>query len=578
LDDVMLNIYEETVGEALGMTLEEFLGPEQDEFEAKPTIHESKVNRETKAKVCRLIDDIIASDEVGTWFFRSDTGTGKTLGFIQAVVGSDKTFAIAVPTRVDVEEVYGAIKAAGVEDVAYWHGDSKQRKTDCKDARVVVGTHKWLLGKGDDPTRHTGKRDLLIVDEVPTDSTANAIAASAFTKAREIAEAYNLKHLSSYRKAEEWAKLRYDTAEPKAYFKKVTFTVSKALKEAEKEVSPKRVPDVDERHALREVLAFLKAAADGRGYERREFVQVSKGWRNHYAWFEFPSEWFDKQVIFSATSHLDGFQFHRDASRLEDVDGALVDYTRLQFVQVPWPKISKHPKAIQSDPQERMLALEHIKECVKLGKGKTLVVLPKMLKKDCVASFSAEVVSQETYLGEYDGRTIYITNWGRDVGSNEYRECETVVLWSNTHKPKHSTFSELLAMAKERVNDDNLSEVKGGKLQGRPLNLKEGQLYAAIKQMGCRGNARNVDDDGLCADMTIIMTWDELDPRRLQGIFPNCQFSEHRLDSPKFSPKVKRGIEYKVLDVLNTRFRNDAEVPLALLAQQVPNVSMSVQN
>ena len=61
---------------------------------------QSEVLRQTQEKVTRLLRIICQSEtERGTFFFHSDTGTGKTTGFIRAVIDLVKTgntFGIAV--------------------------------------------------------------------------------------------------------------------------------------------------------------------------------------------------------------------------------------------------------------------------------------------------------------------------------------------------------------------------------------------------------------------------------------------------------------------------------------------------
>ena len=72
-------------------------------------IYESEVVKKTQEKVAEVLKSILSNDsESGTFFFRSDIGTGKTTGFISAVTelaNQGYTFAIAVPTTKDAEEI-----------------------------------------------------------------------------------------------------------------------------------------------------------------------------------------------------------------------------------------------------------------------------------------------------------------------------------------------------------------------------------------------------------------------------------------------------------------------------------------
>jgi hypothetical protein len=324
---------------------------------------------------------------------------------------------------------------------------------------------------------------------------------------------------------------------------------------------------------MRLVLSFLSAASDGRAYERKTFSPSTGGYAVYYAWFEFKYGWFDKSIIFSATTHLDGFQFHKDAARLDEVDGSLVDYSNLEFVHVPWLKgVDKNTDQVVSRPKQLRLAKKHIESMFDLGTGPTLIVVPKAIKEHLAEEFNAVQITESVFKGRYHGREVFITNWGRDVGSNAYRDCETVILWNNQHKPKHTIWSELLVMAEERVEPKNLEEVKGGKFRGRPLGLQQGQLYAAIKQMGCRGTARKIDDNGVCYPMKLIMSWDDLDPDKLDMIFPNHRYVSHNSKLDGFDVKVPNKIEHMVVDELTSRYQTWAEVPLSELSKQLTRV------
>ena len=77
--------------------------------------HTSAVTKATQRQVLSMLDEICRNNaEAGNFFFRSDTGTGKTTGFILAVTELVKLgykFAIAVPTTQDAEEVFQKLYA-----------------------------------------------------------------------------------------------------------------------------------------------------------------------------------------------------------------------------------------------------------------------------------------------------------------------------------------------------------------------------------------------------------------------------------------------------------------------------------
>ena len=157
---------------------------------------QSEVLRQTQDKVARMLRIICQREtERGTFFFRSDTGTGKTTGFIRAVndlVKSGYTFALAVPTTQDAEEIYQRLKETLDEQVEVWTSDHGQGKYGMKVdknglrmAPVFVGCHAFLRSKADDPKRFNVHQDVLLIDEIPNNLAINSLIYADFAKARE---------------------------------------------------------------------------------------------------------------------------------------------------------------------------------------------------------------------------------------------------------------------------------------------------------------------------------------------------------------------------------------------------------
>ena len=291
---------------------------------------------------------------------------------------------------------------------------------------------------------------------------------------------------------------------------------------------------------LCKVIRFLLALKDNRGFGRVQGTAF--GHRVWFVWFSEVSNWIDKRVIFSATAHLDGFQHSPDAKRLNAHEGSRVSYDNLKIRQVPWANIPGSVQEILRDPDHVKTATSQIKHIIteKASSKEVLVVMPKGLIK----------WFEKDMLPAIKDKQVHYTNYGRDIGSNEYRNCGSVILWSNFHKPKHVTFSEYLIYSEQEVDEDNLQHVDGGRMTGPVLNIQDSQLYAQIKQMGCRGNARNVDDHGVCGDMELFICWDELDAGKLQAIYPNSTFSMVTYMDPKFQGKTPKGVLPRTLNVL----------------------------
>ena len=533
---------------------------------------QSEVLRQTQEKVARMLRIICQSEaERGTFFFRSDTGTGKTTGFIRAVndlVKTGYTFAIAVHTTQDAEEIYQRLKETLDDQVEVWTSDHGQGKYGMKVdknglrmAPVFVGCHAFLMSKADDPKRFIGHKDVLLIDEIPNNLVINSLTYADFAKAREKAHEVGLCSSGIFAAADDWMRERQEKAEVEvnqAAFNQITDFVTADFQKARSDLDGLNTHD---KSALLPVLDYFDALADGRGFERVQ--RTGAGHLVHQVYFEDVAKHFLKSVVFSATAHLDGFQFSPNKERLDAFEGSYVKYPNLDIREVPFPRVSKAARYIVQNRHELETAVAHIRDIIsKTDEGSSvLVVVPKPLK---------DWVKQDSYRNpNQHNAAIYVTNWGRDIGSNEYRDCTEVILWANHHKPKHTTFSELRLYSEERVNSENLQEVHNGKFTGRALSLEQAQLYAAIKQMGSRGTTRFVDDDGNAWPMRLWISWAELRPELLKDIFPGSNFMREPVTDERFLSRSKREIVPRVIDVLTNTEKD--EIMMSEVTNIIPN-------
>ncbi|MBF9058169.1 hypothetical protein HKCCSP123_03145 [Rhodobacterales bacterium HKCCSP123] len=505
----------------------------------------SQIVAKTGEGVLQLIREITQRHASGTYFFRSDTGTGKTTGMVAALKHFPcMRIAIAVPTTQDAQMLYErTTEQLGSDCVGVWtrdhedgvYGNPVSREIATR-KQVFIGTHMFLLGETD-PRRHVGERDLLIVDEIPQTMQIQALTPQDFTKARERAYAVGLSCAGSFARAAEWATLRQMNAErvQQADFRTLALPNRDLVQAAIAEVD--KLP-VQDRDILKPVLDLFEALDAGRGFERVQ--RTGKGHRLHFVYFGEPNVWFPKRLILSATPHLDGFQHSPSANNMNEEAGSFVRYDRLHIHEVPWPDLPKAAHDIVQDCEAKRLAVDHMRELISRTKSdQVLLVVPKALRDEIKKNLEGEPIQQ---------KQVHVTNWGRDVGSNEYRDCGDVILWSNFHKPKHTTVAEWFVYSEQKVNKFLLKEhAGGGKLKPETIGeLQQGQLYAQIKQMGCRGRARYVDDDGVCQPMHLWICWDDLDPPQLHRVFPRAEFTQETNFEPRFIKRptgtVKRAI------------------------------------
>ena len=538
----------------------------------------SLVLEQTQQKVAKMLTSICKDEsEKGTFFFRSDTGTGKTTGFISAVtdlVAQGYSFAIAVPTTQDAQEVYSRLSERLGDKVEVWTSEHskgtygpKINKNNLRKVPVFVGCHAFLMGLADNPKRFIGNKDLLIVDEIPTNLQINSLNYADFARARAKASELGLSSHRTFVVADDWVRKRQKRAEEEvnqAAFHKITDTVAEGAKQARADLDGLHSSD---KAVLVQVLDYIDALAENRGFERVQ--RTGLGHLVHHVYFEDVAKNFTKSVVFSATVHLDGFQYSPNKERLNAFEGSFVKYPHLDIREVPYPNISKAARDLTQKPRELEIAMAHIKDIIsKTDEGSNvLVVVPKAIR---------EWVEQEIYQKfNHHNSEIHVTNWGRDVGSNEYRNCSEVILWSNYHKPKHTTYSELCLYTEENVTDTNLIEVSRGKFSGRAMSLEEDQLYAAIKQMGSRGTTRFVDDEGNAWPMRLWISWAQLKPELLQQIFPSSGFTRATVTDDRFLSKPSRSIVPRIIDILTTA--EAKEITMAEVANVIPNVRKNSQ-
>ncbi len=116
-----------------------------------------------------------------------------------------------------------------------------------------------------------------------------------------------------------------------------------------------------------------------------------------------------------------------------------------------------------------------------------------------------------------------VTHWGCDVGSNEYRECSSVFLFSEFHQPRHAYLAKWLGSVGQPADVAALRAATGQTPTGGIKAVQEAHLLRNFKQMACRGTARAVDEDGNAMPMRLFTSMDrKLLVRSLPDLFPGA--------------------------------------------------------
>ncbi len=549
------------------------------QFPTPPSNFTSKIIDKTQGQVSSFLNRLVDEKKGRTSFFRSDTGTGKTTGYIKAVQerirqGCQKRVLIAVPTMKDADAVYRSLTADPmfVSKVMVYtssHRDGTyEPKVKPKGAwlskyQVVVGCQAWLLDAKTDPSFCVGDRDLVVIDEVPDQSQVVSLSVSDFQLAREYAETNIFDCYQAFVDMENWATSIRDQVPTDSY----------DLPDFPDPFSVLRVRNqqglvIDQDSPLSEVLRFAQGMVENRSFVRCRKVPVKNRQANkpHFVTYEkwtpfFPNARF---AVFSATVHLDGYQFHRNAKALTSVQGSIAHYPDQVIMDVQWVMPSVITSEIVGNKKLRDMSVKHIMSLIAHTEdgAHVLVVVPKMLKSDVkdavIKTYGA--LSDPTVI-----KKVFLTHYGCDVGSNAYAQCSEVILWSNQHKPEHAVVGELFHFADEQVCKHNLSDAEAR--DGRVSSFKEDKLYAVIKQMGARGSCRFIDDDGNALPMRLWICWKPLNVGRLEALFPGHTLERH-VDKEYESPK-NSSVLGRVLDFLAVQPKTSAPITLNAIADQL---------
>jgi hypothetical protein len=106
-----------------------------------------------------------------------------------------------------------------------------------------------------------------------------------------------------------------------------------------------------------------------------------------------------------------------------------------------------------------------------------------------------------------EDRDVCFTHWGTGIGSNRWKDAPAVFLFGEFHKPRRTMVAAGLGWGEEQATQTSLLPYQAwNKKDGPLLALKDGDLCRWMKQMAMRGNARNIDADGVCGVQRLYVT------------------------------------------------------------------------
>jgi hypothetical protein len=257
------------------------------------------------------------------------------------------------------------------------------------------------------------------------------------------------------------------------------------------------------------------------------------------------------QIILDATADLSGLYPLLGGQLVEGLPS--IDYTNLTINHIESPKDFKSIRAVVSNRGNAVKYANWIKQVVmdktKAG-DKILVVAHKAL---FATHALLPYAPQEPNDDVFPDRAVNLINWGQGIGSNQFKDCTEVFMFSEFYQPRRVTVANTLGAKNLRADVSDIHK-QNGKLSGIYHDMQEGDLLRWLKQLASRGNVRNVDNEGICGKMTLHTS---MDYKRLianvQRLFPSTDSPKRTLeyieDEPKLDiPKRRQGLT----DLLST--------------------------
>jgi len=461
-------------------------------------------------------------------FYSAETGLGKTTGFRKAIKEllwdthwSEMPVLIMVPTRQDADQMYREMEklepgCAGVWTQAH---DPSSSETDKRFTPLVQFTKAQAAEKkclilthnaGKAAEKWVGERHIVFVDEYPDPIDTVTYQAKDLIGARDSeAKAGPLGEV--FAEAAKWCESQDATG-----------------------VHPTGIPAWVDR-----VLAVTPITADGQRIKAlaQSIKEGTTFQSRHYATtvtsYKFDLPFQDKSIIFSATAAYEGWAFGQDDTI--EKDGPKVDYSNVEFHWKPWPLgVEKLHNRIMDNYQQREDFFSYLKSWIGEPGADTFIVCPKPFSSDVVRLFPDAMA----------------TNYGRDVGSNDYRDCTTVYLVSEFHKPNESHRAHILGHSGvAAVTEDNLKPV-GNQNSPKMRQAKNDNYATHMKQMIARGSCRNVAPDGKAAKMVAHCMIDrDRFTRLLPELFPGAKLVYPEGHEPKVAGE-KRSVVSRTLELL----------------------------
>lgn len=260
---------------------------------------------------------------------------------------------------------------------------------------------------------------------------------------------------------------------------------------------------------VRTVFGFARALANGFAFLAR-YDKHHNGAR--FVGYDMNMPLLPGTILLDATADLDGLSLitqNRKSVQVPEVDYANLTIIHIDPAPLKYGKGRRQRRRMSEVGKQASLAqpyadwiLNTIKQHTEPGE-KVLVIVHKAMLDHRYLPANADFSDCH----ELDGRQVCFIHWGIGIGSNRWREAGAVFLFDEFHKPRQATVATGLGNQEQLATADTLRPYQAHNRKDGPMvTLKDGDICRWIKQMAMRGNARNIDADGLCGVQRLYVT------------------------------------------------------------------------
>lgn len=454
------------------------------------------------------IGNIASGFQTGPIYVPMPTGSGKTTGAIWGIVDFaeqhlDQRLCVLTPYTKEVDRIYGdLVKRLGDVVVGYYYSDALVDKRKELSKRIIVLTHSFIKfnkGKLDD-------RDLFVVDEALYATGEASLKLQHFGEARSWATSNNI-YPEAFIQLLDFAneldaQLRASDVKYVAPRLDKEFPWAAAINGINLQDHAQTIKSMD---VLVAVQRFCEALLQG-------LVFLSKGSRDKTrfdptfsaAVLGIPR--IEKTVILSAT----GGMVYDIAGPFKQDFGSRdhwtpPSYEHLRLVQLSGPEITgNYPSWSDAAKKDRARAyMDWLLTAI--PENNIYLTMPKKVLEGCFRDYFDQNMTGEI---EYPiktikhGKQLNISNHGRSVGSNAFKDCDAVIyLWDN-HLPQSVHVQRFHTLADEKITDQALEDANAGRLVGDYGRIRRAQFIDNMMQQIGRGRVRNIDENAVAASMT----------------------------------------------------------------------------